>query len=105
MVKKEYNNLLSSEKTIVDQLVHKIAVNFCRNPNEVPINPRSVIYISKFIFKELQNSCKYESEYIGLSQLILTKLMEYYPEEIMFKERVEYFIDELIYDFYNVLNN
>jgi len=98
-------SLNSSEQKIVKEIINKIRVKFCRNPNEIIINPNSIFYICNFIFKELNYSYEYESKYIELSQLILKNLMEYFPENISNKEKVNYFIDNLIYDFNQVLTN
>jgi hypothetical protein len=50
-----------SEQNIVTDLINKIRVKFCRNPNEIHINPSRILYITSFIFKEL-NNCEYEYE-------------------------------------------
>ncbi len=92
-----------SEQNIVIDLINKIRIKFYTNPNKIDINPGKILYITDFIFKEL-NKYELESEYIKISQCILKNLMEYYPDNILDKEQIDYFIDILLYDFYKVLN-
>lgn len=100
----QYNILVPLEKNICDQIINKIRVKFCSNPNEIHINPNRILYISSFIFKELKNITGYESEYIKLCRIILQKLMEYFLEYISVKENINYIIEFLLEDFYNVIN-
>lgn len=96
---------MSTKKSIINELVNKVRVKFSCNPNGILINPNTVFHISSFSFKQLKTCYQYESEYVELCKLILNKVMEYFPEYIQDSEKLDYFINYSIYDFYNVLEN
>lgn len=104
-MQEQYNKLSSSEKSLVNGLVNKVRLVFCRNPNEIIIVPNRIFYISSFIFKKLKKCYLYESEYVELCKLTINKVMELFPENIHDREKVDYIIDYLLNDFYITLKN
>lgn len=81
------------------ELVYKISIHFCRNPNEIIITPGRLFTITNFIIKNIPEKYKSNDARIKLCRNTLNQLIKYFPENVYEFEQVNYFIDFLLEDY------
>lgn len=104
-----------AEQSLVDYVVYKISIRFCRNPNEVVLTPQSMLKIANLSFNILKNvyalsidirggkDYRYQSSKYELCKQILNKTMSSFPEHVHEKDQIDYFVNNLLYSYCELL--
>lgn len=93
---------MNSYDYLYSELVNKLRIEFCCNPNEVIITPGRLFNMTNFIVKNIPEKYKVSDSFIlDICKNTLNELIKCYPENISDIDNVNCFINVLLPDYLN----